>query len=109
MEWGGAEEQRKAWEGDLNAKDWHDEVCQVIERAMEVMAILKRIHQSLLWSPSQPNLMRGSLHMTITAMHCLRKWSLMLTPVDGKQSYALTWPVSLLVYQGTQTLLHGGW
>ena len=35
MVWGGAEEQQKAQaEGNVNAKDWCDDVCQIIETAM---------------------------------------------------------------------------
>jgi len=36
MAWGGAEEQRKECEGgNPNAKDWHDDATQVIEKTME--------------------------------------------------------------------------
>lgn len=36
MAWGGAEEEKKEHEaGNLDAKDWHDEALQVIQRTME--------------------------------------------------------------------------
>lgn len=58
MVWGGAEEQQKAQaEGNVNAKDWCDDVCQIIETAM---------YEGLLeWQSWLPSLL-WSLHSAVT-------------------------------------------